>query len=1056
VLNTILTKIIGTKNERELKGIAPIVQGINALEPSLTGLSDDQLRAKTAEFRQRHANGESLDALLPEAFALVREAGRRVLNMRHFDVQLIGGLTLHRGTIAEMKTGEGKTLVATLPAYLNALPGKGVHIVTVNDYLAKRDSEWMGRLHRFLGLSVGVIQHHLGDRERQEAYAADITYGTNNELGFDYLRDNMKFDLGNYVQRGHHFAIVDEVDSILIDEARTPLIISGPAEESTDKYYRINAIIPKLVPGARIAGDRKAEERAELEKTGDYIVDEKAKTVTLTEQGMAHAEKLLGVQNLWDPSNMDVLHHVNQGLRAHTLFEKDVDYVVNDGQVVIVDEFTGRLMPGRRWSDGLHQAVEAKEKVKIERENQTLATITFQNYFRMYKKLAGMTGTAETEAAEFDKIYKLEVLVAPTNRSLIRVEQPDVVYRTEKEKFGAVLDEIKGLNKTGRPVLVGTISIEKSEHLSSLLKREGIKHVVLNAKYHEREAEIVAQAGRFAAVTIATNMAGRGTDIILGGVPDHRQKAILVEKQLDPETAPAEERTAAVEQVKAEMAREFERALHDKKIEAGDRSELLKRYLGILASFSPEHPSMLSMLELAPANPALRVYLDAVRGLPRATREKIARNFYPTIEEPVDFLATHPLKRLIDAVAGATAESERVLLLLEKNERERVVALGGLHILATERHEARRIDNQLRGRAGRQGDPGSSRFYLSLEDDLMRIFGSDRISGLMLKLGMEEGVPIEHGMVTRSIERAQKQVEAQNFAVRKHLLEYDDVMNKQRTAVYDMRRMVLEGKDTRAYVLNLSQEVLDWYLESYCDEKLDPDNWNLEGLQLALKETFGIQTTLDELKGMGRDELKQSAAARIRERFEEKEKQIGPELLLLHSRLLMLQIVDTQWKDHLYALDHLKEGIGLRGYGQRDPLVEYKKESYSMFQALMDRIDEEILRWIFLYQAVQMPPEGEEPPAAPAPQPRPARAMAPPVAVREPELAFAGARSAPRNLTFNNPQEAPSAFARAEPEEAKGGGDSVQTVRREGKKVGRNDPCPCGSGRKYKKCHGAG
>src|SRR5262245_8557664 len=722
MINTVLTKIIGTKNERELKAIRPLIQRINTLEPSIAGLSDDDLRAKTAEFRRRlgggsggdgGGGGETLDTLLPEAFAVVRQAGRRVLNMRHFDVQLIGGIALHRGTIAEMKTGEGKTLVATLPAYLNALSGKGVHVVTVNDYLAKRDSEWMGRLYRFLGLSVGVIQHHLGAQERQVAYRSDITYGTNTEFGFDYLRDNMKFDLSGYVQRGHNYAIVDEVDSILIDEARTPLIISGPAEESTDKYYRINAIIPKLKPGARIAGDKKAEERAELETTGDYFVDEKAKTVTLPEGGMAHAETLLGVQNLWDPSTMDVLHHVNQGLRAHTLFQRDVDYVVNDGQVVIVDEFTGRLMPGRRWSDGLHQAVEAKEKVKIERENQTLATITFQNYFRMYKKLAGMTGTAETEAAEFDKIYKLEVLVAPTNRSLIRVEQPDVVYRTEKEKFKAVLDEIKELNKTGRPVLVGTISIEKSEHLSSLLKREGIKHVVLNAKYHEREAEIVAQAGRFGAVTIATNMAGRGTDIILGGVPDHRIKAVLHEKQLDAETAPAEELAAAAEQVKGEVGREFERALHDKKGEAEARGERLKRYLGILASFSPDHPSMLSMLELAPTSPALKTYLDAVRELPRATREKIARNFYPTIEEPVDFLGTHPLKRLIDAVADAAAERERVLLLLEKNERERVVALGGLHILATERHEARRIDNQLRGRAGRQGDPGSSRFYLS-------------------------------------------------------------------------------------------------------------------------------------------------------------------------------------------------------------------------------------------------------------------------------------------------------------------------------------------------------
>ncbi len=995
----------------------------------------------------------------------MREAGRRVLNMRHFDVQLIGGLTLHRGTIAEMKTGEGKTLVATLPAYLNALAGKGVHIVTVNDYLAKRDSEWMGRIFRFLGLSVGVIQHHLSDAERQVAYAADITYGTNNELGFDYLRDNMKFDLSGYVQRGHNFAIVDEVDSILIDEARTPLIISGPAEESTDKYYRINAIIPKLKPGARITGDKKAEERAELEKTGDYIVDEKAKTVTLTEGGMAHAEKLLGVTNLWDPSNMDVLHHVNQGLRAHTLFQRDVDYVVNDGQVVIVDEFTGRLMPGRRWSDGLHQAVEAKEKVKIERENQTLATITFQNYFRMYSKLAGMTGTAETEAAEFDKIYKLEVLVIPTNRPLIRVENPDVVYRTEREKFDAVVAEITDLHAAGRPVLVGTISIEKSEHLSNLLKKHGIKHVVLNAKYHEREAEIVAQAGRYGAVTIATNMAGRGTDIILGGVPDHRVKAILIEKQLEAETAPAEERAAALAQAQAEMARDFKKTLAEKKPSAEARRTLAKRYVGLLASFAPDHPSVLSTDALARDIPALRNFLETAAALPRALKAKIAHSFYPQGEKPVDFLEVHPMRADIERIA-ADPGFAKVEEFLDASERERVVALGGLHILATERHEARRIDNQLRGRAGRQGDPGSSRFYLSLEDDLMRIFGSDRISGLMLKLGMEEGVPIEHGMVTKSIERAQKQVEAQNFAIRKHLLEYDDVMNKQRTAVYDMRRMILEGKDTEKYVVDLSLDVLDWYLDNYASEKDDPDSWNLDGLQGALKETYGIDVPLSQLKGMGRAEMVETFGERIRKLYADKQAQVGVDAMNMFVRMVMLQIVDTQWKDHLYALDHLKEGIGLRGYGQRDPLVEYKKESFNMFQALMDRIDEEMLRWIYLAQPMR---GGDEGGGAPAPTPRPVsmvREEAPvpePRPVREPELAFAGARTRPRNLTFNDPGAALSGSASAlggaaaaEPAAARGGMDgAVQTVRREGKKVGRNDPCPCGSGRKYKKCHGA-
>jgi preprotein translocase subunit SecA len=1059
LINTILTKIIGTKNERELKRIRPVVQRIGELEPSLRPLSDVQLAAKTAEFKERLAKGQPLDDLLPEAFAVTREAGRRVLNMRHFDVQLIGGLTLHRGTIAEMKTGEGKTLVATLAAYLNALEGKGVHVVTVNDYLAKRDSDWMGRIYRFLGLSVGVIQHHLSDEERQVAYRADITYGTNNELGFDYLRDNMKFDLGSYVQRGHQFAVVDEVDSILIDEARTPLIISGPAEESTDKYYRINGIVPKLKPGARITGDKKAEERAELEKTGDYIVDEKAKTVTLTEQGMVHAERLLGVQNLWDPSNMEVLHHVNQGLRAHTLFQRDVDYVVKDGQVIIVDEFTGRLMPGRRWSDGLHQAVEAKEKVKIERENQTLATITFQNYFRMYKKLAGMTGTAETEAAEFDKIYKLEVLAIPTNRPLIRVENPDVVYRTETEKFDAVVAEIKELHESGRPVLVGTISIEKSEHLSTLLKKAGIKHVVLNAKYHEREAEIVAQAGRYGAVTIATNMAGRGTDIILGGVPDYRLRAILIEKEIDPEQATAEQRQEATDQAMAEMAVEYRRAHQERKSAPEDRKTLAKRFLGLMASFSPDHPSVEAVRSLATEGSGLAAYLDTVGALPRRDKEKIAKAFYPEIEIPVDFLAVHPLKSTLEAIA-ASPELSKVEAFLDAHERERVVALGGLHILATERHEARRIDNQLRGRAGRQGDPGSSRFYLSLQDDLMRIFGSDRISGLMLKLGMEEGVPIEHRMVSRSIERAQKQVEAQNFAIRKHLLEYDDVMNKQRTAVYDMRRMILEGKDTRDYVLGLVRDVLEWYLDNYCGEKESPDAWGFESLQSALKETFGVETTLAELRAMGRDEMRDTLVARILARYEQKEKAVGVERMLFHQRMIMLQIVDTQWKDHLYSLDHLKEGIGLRGYGQRDPLVEYKKESFQMYQALMDRTDEEILKWIFLYQPLAA--AGDEGPmeeggGAAQPSDRPSRPAAPsPSRVREPELAMAGTRAISRNLSFNDPSATPSAFAKtAQPREAEGGSDDIQTFKREGKKVGRNDPCPCGSGRKYKKCHGS-
>ncbi len=1057
MLNAVLTKFIGTKNERELKRLQPTVERIGGFEPALRALTDAELAAKTAEFRERLAQGASLNDLLPEAFAVAREAGRRVLNMRHFDVQLVGGVALHRGMIAEMKTGEGKTLVATLPAYLNGLEGKGVHIVTVNDYLAKRDSEWMGRIFRFLGLSVGVIQHSMSDPERQKAYAADITYGTNNELGFDYLRDNMKFDLAGYVQRGHHYAIVDEVDSILIDEARTPLIISGPAEESTDKYYRIDQIIPKLKPGARIAGDRKAEERAELEKTGDYIVDEKAKSVTLTEAGMAHTERLLGVQNLWEPSNMEILHHVNQALRAHTLFQRDVDYVVKDGQVIIVDEFTGRLMPGRRWSDGLHQAVEAKEKVKIERENQTLATITFQNYFRMYKKLAGMTGTAETEAAEFDKIYKLEVLVIPTNRALIRVEHPDVVFRTEREKFEAVVKEIGELHAVGRPVLVGTISIEKSEHLSELLKRENIRHVVLNAKYHEREAEIVAQAGRFGAVTIATNMAGRGTDIILGGLPDTRGKAILLEKKLDPETAPANEREAALEQALSEMAAEFRKELK-RVAPADDPPALAKHYLGLLTAFSADHPSVLLVGEMASDWPALRTYLDAAKALPKSVRDRIPRGFYPTIEEPVaDFFAEHPLRSQLEAVLSS-GQMGRLEAVMAERERERVVALGGLHILATERHEARRIDNQLRGRAGRQGDAGSSRFYLSLQDDLMRIFGSDRVSGLLLKMGMEEGVPIEHRMVTRSIARAQKQVEAQNFATRKHLIEYDDVMNKQRETIYGLRRRVLEGKDTRDHVLDLSRDIVEWYLDEYCAESQDVSTWNLEGLNLTLKEAFGVEVPVAELGSISRRELSDALFDRVRRRYEERERQIGPEMMLAHQRLLMLHIVDTQWKDHLYSLDHLKEGIHFRSYGQRDPLVEYKKESYEMFRGLTNRIDEEILRWIYSFQPVQMAPEERRAVAAAVDEAEEEPVLASAAAAAQSAVpAFAPRRPVPGQLHYSDPGRAASAgFRSHEPREAQGGADAaVQTVRREGPKVGRNDPCPCGSGRKYKKCHGA-
>jgi len=969
LVDTLLAKVIGTANDRELKRMRPFVAAINAREPEIQVLTDEQLRSKTAEFRQRVASGESLDDLLVEAFAVVREAGRRTLNMRHFDVQLIGGIVLHRGKIAEMKTGEGKTLVATLPAYLNALEGKGVHVVTVNDYLARRDSEWMGRIYRFLGMSVGVIQHELNDQERQVAYAADITYGTNNEFGFDYLRDNMKFDLAQYVQRGHHYAIVDEVDSILIDEARTPLIISGPAEESTDLYYEVDRIIPKLTPGAVTQGNVKAEDREELEKTGDYLVDEKHKTVTLTETGMAKAEKMLAHRlqpgGLYDPVNMPLLHHINQALRAHTLFKHDVDYMIKDGQVVIVDEFTGRLMPGRRWSDGLHQAVEAKEKVKIERENQTLATVTFQNYFRKYGKLAGMTGTADTEAEEFAKIYKLDVMVIPTNRALRRIEEPDAVYRTAAEKYEAIVSDVTEKQKIGRPVLVGTVSIEKSERLSTLLKRRGVKHVVLNAKYHAQEAEIVAQAGRKAAVTIATNMAGRGTDILLGGNPEFMARQQSLGDQIAEKLPKGQEKFV-------------------------DDDEFVYFY-----------------------------HIDNFYRVPRKEYERIFQAF----------------KKQTDA------------------EHDDVVEVGGLHIIGTERHEARRIDNQLRGRAGRQGDPGSSRFYLSLEDDLMRIFGSDRISGLMQRLGMEEGVPIEHNMVTKAIARAQKQVEAQNFAVRKHLLEYDDVMNKQRESVYSLRRELLEGRihiteeevvDTREYLMTLAEELLDGTVERYAGPTVDVEERDFEGLKQALVEIFGIdpaELQAIDLESMRPDDLGDALWPPIVTKYEKKEVLIPADILRRVERDIMLQIVDAQWKDHLYSLDHLKEGIGLRGYGQRDPLVEYKKESFALFQAMKDRIEEEIVRYLWRLTPIVGDEEGAAAVARPQAAKRPSQiTMSRPAAASSPFGAFAGSASA---------------VAEAPRPARTGGDDVVKQVRRDEPKVGRNDPCPCGSGKKYKKCHGA-
>jgi preprotein translocase subunit SecA len=977
MFSQLLTKIVGTQNDRELKRLRPRVAEINVFEDRIKALSDEQLRGKTAEFKTRFANGETLDDLLPEAFAVVREAGRRVLQMRHYDVQLIGGMVLHNGTIAEMKTGEGKTLVATLPAYLNALEGKGVHVVTVNDYLARRDSEWMGRVYRFLGMSVGVIQHELNDQQRQVAYGADITYGTNNEFGFDYLRDNMKFDLGAMVQRGHHFAIVDEVDSILIDEARTPLIISGPAEESTDLYYEVDRIIPKLKRGEVHQGQVKGEDRERLEASGDYVVDEKNKTATLTESGMAKSEQLLAHRlqpgGLYDPANMPLLHHVQQALRAHVHYQLDVQYMIKDGQVVIVDEFTGRLMPGRRWSDGLHQAVEAKEGVKIERENQTLATITFQNYFRKYKKLSGMTGTAETEAAEFAKIYNLDVIVIPTNRPLVRIEEPDLVYRTEGEKWTAIVDDIIKSAEGGRPALVGTVSIEKSERVSTMLKRKGLKHIVLNAKYHAQEAEIVAQAGRKGAVTIATNMAGRGTDILLGGNPEYMARQQSLNEAVAEKVAKGEEKYV-------------------------DDDEWVNFF-----------------------------HVDAFYRVKRADWDRIFGHF----------------KRQTD------------------EEHKDVVNLGGLHIIGTERHEARRIDNQLRGRAGRQGDPGSSRFFLSLEDDLMRIFGSDRISGLMQRLGMEEGVPIEHGMVTRAIERAQKQVEAQNFSVRKHLLEYDDVMNKQRESVYTLRREILDGQihlsaeetaDLRGYLIATAEDLFDDRVDEFIGKDDDEEEWDLQALGRELQQQFALDDTdLSGLDEMDSSEVRDRLWTKVLAKYEEKEKLVPRDILTRVERDIMLQIVDAQWKDHLYSLDHLKEGIGLRGYGQRDPLVEYKKESFSLFQDMRRRIEEEIVRYLWWLRPVVERDGTEAKVVTPArPAPRKPAALSYNNPSGQQANVFSGRAAAPA--------AAPAGVQDLVQERAParvGGDDVIKTVKRDEPKIGRNDPCWCGSGKKFKKCHGA-
>jgi preprotein translocase subunit SecA len=993
-----LAKVFGTSNEREIKRLRPLVDQINALEPQMEQLTDEQLRGKTAEFRARiqermqdaeaeiarlteelksspdqdiraqmeelnkrrvEARNQALDEILPEAFAVAREGGRRALNMRHFDVQLIGGIVLHQGKIAEMKTGEGKTLVATLPVYLNALSGDGVHVVTVNDYLAKRDSEWMGKLYRFLGLSVGVIVHELDDDERREAYAADVTYGTNNEFGFDYLRDNMKFDLAECVQRGHNYGIVDEVDSILIDEARTPLIISGASDESTDKYDKANRVVPHLEKGEEIEkppGEPK-------EYTGDYVVDEKHKNTMITDQGWEKAERLLGIDNIADPENWAMKHHVETAVKAHAMYRKDVEYVVKEGEVLIVDEFTGRLMPGRRWSDGLHQAIEAKEGVKIERETQTLATITFQNYFRLYKKLAGMTGTAETEAAEFDKIYKLLVVVIPTNQPMLRIENPDIVYRTEKEKYFAVADEIQKIAVEGRPVLVGTTSIEKSERISDLLKRKNVKHVVLNAKFHEKEAEIVAQAGRMNQVTIATNMAGRGTDILLGGNAEFMARQEMVKKGI------AQQLRAAGGEV----------------------------------------------------------------ALEQDTHDNIV--FYYNGQE-----YKCPADKWNDAYGKYKKETD--------TEHEKVVSVGGLHILGTERHEARRIDNQLRGRAGRQGDPGSSRFYLSLEDDLMRIFAKAWVSTLLQRLGMEEGVPIVSKLISRRIEVAQKAVEAQNFESRKHVLEYDDVMNKQRVAVYGLRKELLSGIDQKEliledYVAGMVSDALD----RFAPRNVHADQWDIEALHKYLVEQFGLDMAKQGIDAdqLNRQELGDQVFEKLKELYDAKEKQIGADAMRYHERMIMLSVLDTQWKDHLLNMDHLKEGIGLRGYGQHDPLVEYKRESFDMFEDMMERSQQDAVRYLFHMQIVDAPAaqqttvtaegNGDQQQALPPPRKRASTSMD--------DLEAQFQRRKKKEL-----EQARMAGSN--------GNTTPQQVVRGAAKVGRNDPCPCGSGKKYKKCHGAG
>ena len=997
-----LTSIFGTANDRVLKRLWPVVAAINAMEPELKKLTDEQLREKTFEFRARiaariegltdaseikAAEKAALDEILPEAFAVVREAGWRVLQMRHFDVQLIGGMVLHSGKISEMRTGEGKTLVATLACYLNALAGHGVHVVTVNDYLAKRDAEWMGKIYGFLGMSVGVIVHDLSDDERRAAYAADITYGTNNEFGFDYLRDNMKFEIKDCVQRGQYYAIVDEVDSILIDEARTPLIISGPTDQTTDKYVRVRQIIPQLELGEEIEySDHKRQEELGIQLnegqkflSGDYVVDEKHRTISVTDNGWESIEKALGIDNIANAENWDLKHFVETAIKAHALYKRDVDYVVKDGEVIIVDTFTGRLMPGRRWSDGLHQSIEAKEGVSIRKEDQTLATITFQNYFRLYNKLSGMTGTAETEAAEFEKIYKLEIVVIPTNRTMLRIENPDVVYRTEKEKYKAVADDIAILHEKQQPVLVGTTSIEKSERLSAILQHKGIRHVVLNAKFHEREAEIVAQAGRLGSVTIATNMAGRGTDILLGGNAEFTTRMELVKK--------GQARSISVAE----------------------------------GAINPTAPAGFQ-----------RFYYQG-------QEFEVASSDWETV------------------FAAHSAEA--------REEHAKVIEAGGLFILGTERHESRRIDNQLRGRAGRQGDPGASRFYLSLEDDLMRIFAKQWVSTLLERLGMEEGMPIESRMISNRIEGAQKAVEAQNFESRKHLIEYDDVMNKQREAVYGLRRKLLEGFEQRELILDdYVTGILSAAMDEFCGEDVRPEQWDLKGFEEKLHGQFGLKLSETGIRPLEvtRHDLGESIFELLKADYDNKERILTPATMRYHERMVMLSVIDGLWKDHLLAMDHLKEGIGLRGYAQQDPLVAYKRESYDMFEAMLLKFQEDTCRFLFRMQILG--PDGQ--PLKTEPEPRREVPPAPPVSSAD---EHAELHAAPREIEIAVPTRQPSTTIDALEKEfhrrkqrdlaaasQAGGGDSSQTAqRRTGDKVGRNDPCPCGSGKKYKKCHGA-